>query len=219
MTSNERKILECIRNRGGKAHIQHVAHRTKLSSSYSLFLCRSLAKAGHLEFVNPTVCQLAEKGYEHFQDHAGIEVVVASSIPQEESTDNPALSSAVSDDKDDEFQEDENIGEARKDQEVRPDPPDPAVQQVDYDAGEKREDDIDKKLEESFPDKDEDEGKTDSNPPASDGDTTRATEGNVSRNDSYQDQGETEKPSVNPIDNIIGLMIKKLGYVIKRSFT
>lgn len=212
MTSNERKILECIWDHGGKAHIQHVAHKTKLSGSYSLFLCSSLAKAGHLEFVNPSVCQLAEKGYGHFQDHVGIEVVVASSTPQEESTDDPALSGAISDDKDDEFQEDENIGEAHKDQEVRPDP---AAQQGDYGAGEKREGDIDKKLKELFPNKDEDEGKTDFNPPAGDGDATQETKENVPGNDTKPDQEGTAKPAVSPIDSI-GLMIKMFLGLLKR---
>lgn len=203
MTSNERKNLECIWNHGGKAHVQYIAHRTKFSSGYSLFLCRSLEKAGHLEFINPNVCKLVEKGYGHFQDHTGIEVVVASSTPQEESTDNPALSNTISDDKNDEFQEDGNIVEAYKNQEVRPDP---AVQQVDYDVGEKREDDINKKIEELSSNKDEE--KIDSISSADDGDAASEIGENATGNDIKHDEEEIEKPNASPPDKL-WLMIKR----------
>ena len=124
MTSNERKILECIRNHGREVHVQHVAHRTKFSSGYSLFLCHSLEKAGHLEFINPNLCKLAKKGYGYFQDHAGIVEVVAmaaGSIPQKESIDDPVLSNILSDDEGDQSQGDENVGEAEEGQEPKPD--------------------------------------------------------------------------------------------------
>ncbi len=57
MTSNERKILECLWNHGGEVHVHLISSKTGFSSDYSLFLCRSLEKAGHLEFINPNICQ------------------------------------------------------------------------------------------------------------------------------------------------------------------
>jgi len=67
MTSNEQKILECIRTYGGKARIGFLGSKTGFSSDYSRFLCRTLKRSGHLEFVETNVCHLLTKGCSHFQ--------------------------------------------------------------------------------------------------------------------------------------------------------
>ena len=84
MTSNERKILECIWNHDGEAHIHLVNSKTGFSSDYSRFLCRALKEAGHLEFRDRNFCQLSEKGHAYFQDHNDAEVIAASSALQDD---------------------------------------------------------------------------------------------------------------------------------------
>ena len=84
MTSNERKILECIWNHGGEAHIHLVNSKTGFSSDYSRFLCHALKEAGHLEFRDRNFCQLSEKGHAYFQDYNDAEVIAAGSRLQDD---------------------------------------------------------------------------------------------------------------------------------------
>lgn len=67
MTLNERKILECIWNHGGKAHIGLLGSKIGFSSDYSRFLCLALKRSGHLEFADANVCYLLTQGRNHFQ--------------------------------------------------------------------------------------------------------------------------------------------------------
>ncbi len=159
MTSNERKILECVWNHGGEVDIRLISDKTGLSSDYSQYLCRALKSAGHLKLSCHAFCRLSKKGYKYF---------------------------------------DENIEEAKKDQEGLSEP---VVQQKE---------DIEKELEELLPNEDEDENKDDEN-------AARETEENVPRNDIKHEEEATEKRIVNPIDNSIGLMIKRFVGLLKGS--
>lgn len=212
MTSNERKILECIWNHGGEVDIRLISDKTGLSSDYSGFLCRALQSAGHLELSGHAFCRLSEKGHKYFQDRDNIGVIALSSLPQEESSDEPALSGILSDDENEESKGDEDIDETKKDQEVEQGP---AAEQTDYGASEKQEDEIDKKLEELFPNQDKNEGKTDSDPSAGDRGITRETEENVFGNDSRYEAGVTEKQTINPIEHIIEVMIERFVGLLK----
>ena len=173
MTSNERKILECIWNHGGEVDIRLIGDKTGLSSDYSQYLCRALESAGHLELSGYAFCRLSERGQKYFQDRDNVGVIVVSFAPQEEPVRDPALIDSLLDDKDDESKGDEYIEGVKEDQEVKQDS---ATQQADYGAGEKQDDDIDKKLEELFSNEDEDENKDDK-------DAAQETEENVSGND------------------------------------
>lgn len=83
MTSNERKIIKCLWDAKGKAHIQLIARETGLSRDYARMLGRSLERAGYIKFAGMSLCSLLTKGNACFQDTAHVldgspEVVVAS---------------------------------------------------------------------------------------------------------------------------------------------
>ena len=207
MTSNERKILECIWSEGGEAHVHLISSKTGFSSDYSQFLCRALRKSGYLEFLSYNICRLSKIGRKYFQgsDDTIITTAVASLIPTltEESVDDIALSTSLSnilpnEGKDDEFTGDENAGEAKEDREAESD--------------EKPGEDIEKRQEEVFSNEDE---KIDPDPPADGGGAIPEIDENP-KNDIKHD----EKGVGSQTDNLIakiGLIIRGFSRLLKES--
>ena len=79
MTSNEQKILECIRRHGG-IHIKLLSDKTGFSGDYSRSICNSLKKAGYLEIIKYNVCQLSKEGHNYFQNNKDIKTIAVSSF-------------------------------------------------------------------------------------------------------------------------------------------
>ncbi len=67
MTSNERKIIECVWKLKGKTNIKSVSNACGLSADYIRILCKSLDRAGYLKFENTNVCHLLKKGWDRFE--------------------------------------------------------------------------------------------------------------------------------------------------------
>ena len=72
MTSNERKIINFLREAEEGAHIRDVAQKTNFSSDYARLLCHSLARAGYIQLEDSNICRLLEKGRGHFEDIVAI---------------------------------------------------------------------------------------------------------------------------------------------------
>lgn len=70
MTSNERKIINFLRETKGKAHVRDVARKTNFSSDYARLLCRSLVRAGYIKLENSNIYHLLEKGHGYFENVA-----------------------------------------------------------------------------------------------------------------------------------------------------
>lgn len=70
MTSNERKIINFLRDAKEKTHIRLIAKKTNFSSEYAQSLCNSLARAGYIKFEDSSVCHLLKKGQGHFESVA-----------------------------------------------------------------------------------------------------------------------------------------------------
>ena len=68
MTSNERKVINFLREAVGGAHVRDVAQKTNFSSDYARLLCHSLARAGYITIEDSNICRLLEKGHGHFED-------------------------------------------------------------------------------------------------------------------------------------------------------
>lgn len=67
MTSNERKIIKCLWDKKGEAHVRVVSDACGLTSDYTRLLCRSLARTGYLKFEDANVCRLLKKGRGRFE--------------------------------------------------------------------------------------------------------------------------------------------------------
>jgi len=65
MTSNERKIINFLQGTEGKINVRLVAQKVNLSSDYVRLLCRSLARAGYIEFEND-LCHLLKRERNRF---------------------------------------------------------------------------------------------------------------------------------------------------------
>lgn len=120
MTSNERKIVKCLWEAKGKAHIPLIARETGFTQDYARMLGRSLERARYIRFTDMNLCHLLTKGRARFQDNAPLhdsspEVVVASvaapaisvgddiaedSAPKEEEDSLPASFATATDDSD-----------------------------------------------------------------------------------------------------------------------
>lgn len=70
MTSNERKIINFLRDAKEKAHIRLIAKKINFSSGYTQSLCHSLARAGYVKLEDSNVCHLLKKGQGHFESVA-----------------------------------------------------------------------------------------------------------------------------------------------------
>lgn len=70
MTSNERKIINFLRDAKEKTHIRLIAKKTNFSSDYTQSLCHSLARAGYIKLEDSNVCHLLKKGEGHFESVA-----------------------------------------------------------------------------------------------------------------------------------------------------
>lgn len=70
MTSNERKIINFLRDAKEKTHIRLIAKKTNFSSDYAQSLCHSLARAGYIKLEDSNICHLLKKGQGHFESVA-----------------------------------------------------------------------------------------------------------------------------------------------------
>lgn len=68
MTSNEQKIIKSLWEAKGRARIQHLAGACGISSDYVRLICRSLARAGYIEFAGSSECSLLQKGASQFEN-------------------------------------------------------------------------------------------------------------------------------------------------------
>lgn len=117
MTSNERKIINFLRDIKEKAHIRLIAQKTNFSNSYTQSLCHSLARAGYIKLEDANVCHLLKKGLGHFESVAVMREVsepVASTANVNLLTDEPAGTPYASD-RDDKADDDAQLDRALAD--------------------------------------------------------------------------------------------------------
>lgn len=111
MTSNERKIINCLRKIKGETHVRMIAQKANLSSDYARLLCRSLARSGHIKFEND-LAYLLKKGRSRFENNdpvADEPMAVAANVTL--LTDEPVVASPASDRSDEEENQEEGAGE------------------------------------------------------------------------------------------------------------
>lgn len=115
MTSNERKIIKCLRGAKGKAHIRNVAQKTNFTSDYTRLLCHSLARAGYIKLEDSNICRLLKKGHGYFENVAAVaekfEPVMATAkvtLFTDESVGRPLASDRDNEDEEDQGNEDGN---------------------------------------------------------------------------------------------------------------
>lgn len=121
MTSNERKIINFLREAKEKTHTGLIAKKINFSSGYTRFLCRSLARAGYIKFEDSNICYLLKKGHGYFENVAVMSevsepVAVAANVTL--LTDEPidALLASDRDDKDEEENREDGDGNKEDDQ-------------------------------------------------------------------------------------------------------
>lgn len=150
MTSIERKILKCLWDAKGRAHVNAVSRNVGIGTDYTRLICRSLARAGYLKFADASVCYLLTKGRNHFQRNdelATEERSEGSPIILVSSTSIPSVDGHDSDDKENVEHEDKSGGQEVNDSEL-----DRALESISSPASsqseESKEEDVEKKEEE-----------------------------------------------------------------------
>lgn len=111
MTSNERKIINCLWETKEKTHIRLITQKANLSSDYARLLCRSLARSGHIKFEND-LAHLLKKGRSRFENNdpvADEPMAVAANVTL--LTDEPVAVSPASDRSDEDESQEEGASE------------------------------------------------------------------------------------------------------------